>query len=54
MSPGSCPNSRLGWHHHYARRFNKTGAASAETLALWFLLLYEAFGEQSTFQERKK
>ena len=39
------PNTRMGWHRFFAERFNKTGRASSEHLALWFFLLHEAFGE---------
>lgn len=34
---------RLGWHRHYAKRFNKTGHPHAEWLACWYLFLHLAF-----------
>ena len=32
--------ARMGWHLHYAARFNNTGHAHAEQLALWYLFLH--------------
>jgi len=39
----SRPVTRMGWHTHYARLYNKTGRNSAQHLACWFLLLHLAF-----------
>lgn len=33
-------NDRLGWHHYYASRFNKTQCWQAEQLACWYLFLH--------------
>ena len=40
------PCTRLGWHKHYAKRFNKTGSQQAEQMACWYLLLYLEFGNE--------
>lgn len=37
---------RLGWHAYYVQRFNKTQSLQAEHLAIWYLLLHEAFGAE--------
>lgn len=36
----SAPVTRIGWHKHYASRFNKTQHPHAEHLALWYLILH--------------
>lgn len=41
----SYPATRIGWHKHYADRFNKTGSQQAAHLADWYLLLHLAFGD---------
>lgn len=38
-------NDRLGWQQFYADRFNKTGSAQAEQLALWYQILHLAFDQ---------
>ena len=40
MALRKAPVSRLGWHHYYVTRFNKTGHAQAEHMALWYLFLH--------------
>lgn len=47
------PVTRQGWADHYAQIYNKTGRSTAEHLALWFLLLKEAFGERPSIQKPK-
>lgn len=42
------PNSRAGWHTHYAEKFNKNESKFTAQLALWHYLLFLAFGERST------
>ena len=37
------PVTRMGWHKHYAKIFDKTGRHTAEHLALWYLMLHLAF-----------
>ncbi len=37
------PVTRIGWHRHYAKVFDKTGRHTAEHLAIWYLLLHLAF-----------
>lgn len=38
------PNTRMGWHVHYVRRFNKhQGGEQAAHLANWYQLLHLAF-----------
>lgn len=39
-------SDNLGWHKHYAEVFNKTGRLQAEHLAIWYLFLHLAFGEE--------
>lgn len=40
------PNTREGWYHYYAARYNKDQSNwMAENLAVWFLIMLEAFGE---------
>lgn len=39
-------SDNYGWHKHYVQVFNKTGRAQAEHLAIWYLLLHLAFGEE--------
>jgi hypothetical protein len=34
------PVTRIGWHEHYVKRFNKTGSSGAEQMACWYLLLH--------------
>lgn len=34
------PNTRLGWHRHYVKRFDKTGHPHAEQMACWYLFLH--------------
>jgi hypothetical protein len=36
----SKPVTRMGWHKHYAGRFNKTQHQDAAHLAIWYLLLH--------------
>ena len=36
----------LGWHKHYAEVHNKTQTFDSAHLAMWYLLLHLAFGEQ--------
>jgi hypothetical protein len=43
LSSAPLGSDRLGWHKHYAKRFNKTGSKQAEHLALWYLVLHIAF-----------
>ena len=44
MIPKHTPNSRMGWHEHYTRRYNKhKGGDQAAHLAMWYLLLHLAF-----------
>lgn len=38
-------SDNYGWHKHYAEVFNKTSRAQAEHLAIWYLLLHIALGE---------
>lgn len=45
MSTRQYPVTRLGWHRHYAREFNRTGRPAAATLATWHLLLHLALGD---------
>lgn len=37
------PVTRIGWHKHYAKIFNKTGRHTAEHLAIWYQFLHLAF-----------
>lgn len=37
------PNTNLGWHKHYVRRFNKTEHPDAEYLACLYLFFHLAF-----------
>jgi hypothetical protein len=39
-------SDRLGWYKHYAERFNKTQHPDAAHLAMWYLLLHLALGEE--------
>lgn len=36
----------LGWHKHYAQVHNKTQTFDSAHLAMWYLLLHLAFGEE--------
>lgn len=36
----------LGWHNYYVQRFNKTGRPDCAHLAIWYLLLHFALGEE--------
>lgn len=36
---------RAGWARYYSEVYNKTGRETAAHLAVWYLLLQEAFGE---------
>jgi len=38
-------SDNLGWHKHYAEVFNKTERPDAAHLAIWYLLLHLALGE---------
>lgn len=40
------PCTRAGWAQYYADLYNKTGRPDCEHLALWYLLMHEAFGEK--------
>lgn len=40
------PNTNMGWHEYYVRRFNKTGAATSLYLADLYLLFHLAFGNE--------
>lgn len=37
------PMSRLGWHRHYAKRFDKTEREDSAHMALFYFVLYLAF-----------
>ena len=39
-------STRSYWAGYYIDRFNKNGESSTEHMALWYLLLYEAFGDE--------
>ena len=39
-------SDNLGWHKYYAERFNKTGRPDCAHLAIWYLLLHLALGEE--------
>lgn len=41
---GASPVTRMGWHKHYASRYNKTLDPQAEHLALWYLILHLGLG----------
>ena len=38
------PNTRVGWHNYYVKRYNKSKHLDALQLACWYLLLHLAFG----------
>lgn len=38
-------SDRYGWYKHYAEVFNKTERPDAAHLAIWYLLLHLALGE---------
>lgn len=46
QTKGAFPVTRAGWATYYADIYSKTGSRQAEHLAVWFLLLKEAFGER--------
>lgn len=39
------PVTRMGWHKHYAKKFNKTQHKDTAHLALWYLILHLGLGE---------
>lgn len=39
-------SDNFGWHKYYAERFNKTGRPDCAHLAIWYLLLHLALGEE--------
>lgn len=51
MRPAHRCTTRAHWVACYIDRFNKTGNLHAEHMALWLLLLIEAFGESSPWNK---
>lgn len=47
LTLSTMPKSRLGWHEHFAERFNKTNDPRAEHLACWYLFLHLAFDRKT-------
>ena len=37
------PNTRMGWHQHFAKRFNSTENHRTAQMSLWYLFLHLAF-----------
>lgn len=45
MKRSRYPNTTLGWHKYYVRRFNKTQHPDAEYLACLYHFFHLAFGD---------
>lgn len=41
--PKKLPNTRIGWHRHFATKFNKNENPQTAQLSLWYLFLHLAF-----------
>lgn len=41
--PKKLPNTRIGWHRHFATKFNKNENPRTEQMSLWYLFLHLAF-----------
>ena len=41
--PKKLPNTRIGWHRHFATSFNKNENPQTAQLSLWYLFLHLAF-----------